>query len=124
MVRSAAVPSEPDVIAPDGSLIGLLAVGESASMVHCTLPAAAVTRAVRHRSVEELWFVIAGSGVLWHGGETVELRRGVSVVIDRGVPFQFRAGHGGLALVIATIPPWPGGDEAEPADGPWAPTVA
>ena len=30
---------------------------------------------------------------------------------------------GGLELVITTMPPWPGPDEATPASGPWAPTV-
>jgi mannose-6-phosphate isomerase-like protein (cupin superfamily) len=115
-------PSEPDVVAPDGSLIGLLAANERGSMVHCTLPPATVTRAVRHRGVAELWFVVTGSGLLWHGGDIVALRRGVSVAIEPGVPFQFRSGHAGLAIVIATMPPWPGADEAEAADGPWPPT--
>ena len=110
-------PDSPDTIAPDGSLIGLLAAGERGSMVHCTLPAAMVTRAVRHRSVEEVWFVLAGSGVLALGDEQLALRRGVSVVIPPRTPFQFRAGQAGLELVIVTMPPWPGADEAEPATG-------
>jgi mannose-6-phosphate isomerase-like protein (cupin superfamily) len=123
MVNSASIPATPDTVAPDGSLIGLLAASERGSMVHCTLAAGAVSRPVQHRTVEELWFVVSGSGVLSLGGETLALRRGVSVAIPTGTAFQFRAGHAGLELVIATIPPWPGADEAEPAAGPWEPTA-
>jgi mannose-6-phosphate isomerase-like protein (cupin superfamily) len=123
MVVTADVPPSPDAVAPDGSSIGLLVVGERGSMVHCTLGRGDVTRAVQHRTVEEMWFVTGGAGHAWIGGETVPLRRGTSVVIPTGTPFQFRAGYGGLELVITTMPPWPGPDEATPASGPWAPTV-
>ena len=123
MVNSVAIPASPDAVAPDGSLIGVLAASERGSMAHCTLAAGAVSRPVRHRTVEELWFVVGGSGVLSLGGEALALRRGVSVAIPTATPFQFRAGHGGLELVIMTMPPWPGGDEAEPAAGPWEPTA-
>jgi mannose-6-phosphate isomerase-like protein (cupin superfamily) len=122
-VNSVAIPDAPDTIAPDGSLIGLLATGERGSMVHCTLPPEAVTRAVRHRSVEEAWLVLGGTGVLALGDERLPLRHGVSVVIPPRTPFQFRAGLRGLELVIVTMPPWPGADEAEPAAGPWLPAV-
>jgi mannose-6-phosphate isomerase-like protein (cupin superfamily) len=123
MVKSVAIPDTPDTIAPDGSLIGLLAAGERGSMIHCTLPPEGVTRAVRHRSVEELWFVLAGSGVLAVGDEQLTLRRGVTVAIPPATVFQFRAGFAGLELVIVTMPPWPGGEEAEPATGPWPPIL-
>ena len=124
MVQIVSVADLPNTVAPDGSLIDVLVAGEGGSMVRCTLPPGATTRAVQHRRVEELWFVARGSGWLWHGGEVVALRRNVSVRIEPSVPFQFQAGHGGLEIVIATMPPWPGADEAEPADGPWTATVA
>src|SRR5215831_9204629 len=117
-VISVSRPDTPDTIAPDGSLIRLLAAGERGSMVHCTLPANVVTRAVRHRSVEEVWYVLGGTGVLAVGDEQLALRRGVSVVVPARTPFQFRAGQAGLEVVIVTMPPWPGADEAEPATGP------
>jgi mannose-6-phosphate isomerase-like protein (cupin superfamily) len=120
---SAELPATPDVVAPDGSDIGLLAVGTRGSMVRATLPSDAVTRAVRHRTVEELWYVEGGSGQIWIGGEVVLLRRGVSVVIPTGTPFQFRSGYAGLGVVTTTMPPWPGDEEGEPAAGPWTPTV-
>jgi mannose-6-phosphate isomerase-like protein (cupin superfamily) len=113
------------VVAPDGSLIDELVVGSRASMVYCTLPAGSVTAAVRHRTVEELWFVVAGAGQLWRhsaaGGSVTELAPGVSVTIETGTAFQFRASDGGdLAILIATIPPWPGADEAKAVEGHWA----
>jgi mannose-6-phosphate isomerase-like protein (cupin superfamily) len=44
----------------------------------------------------------------------------VSLDIPLGTTFQFRStGDEPLAAVGTTMPPWPGDDEAEPADGPW-----
>ena len=50
---------------------------------------------------------------------------GTSLTIPLGTAFQFRADTDGpLAFVAITMPPWPGMDEAAPAQGPWAPTVS
>jgi mannose-6-phosphate isomerase-like protein (cupin superfamily) len=117
-----------DVLAPDGSEIRLLGQVRGGSMVHCTLRPGQVTRAVRHRTVEEAWFCIGGSGQLWRrstegGEEVVDLTPGTAVTIPLGVEFQFRAtGDHPLEIVIATMPPWPGEDEAVAGDGPWQPT--
>ncbi len=99
------------------------------SVAHFTLEAGRTARAVRHRSVEEIWYVLAGSGELWRRQsdreQTVALLPGTCVSIPRGVDFQFRASpHDGVAVVAVTMPPWPGPDEAQPADGPWSPNVA
>ena len=123
MVTAVELPSEPDAVAPDGSSIRLLVTGDRGSMCHAELPAGAVTRAVQHRTVEEIWYVVTGSGQLALGGEIVLLRRGSSVRVPTSTPFQFRAGYGGLGVVITTMPPWPGPEEAVPADGPWTATV-
>jgi mannose-6-phosphate isomerase-like protein (cupin superfamily) len=116
---------EPDVVAPDGSLVRLLAAGEHGSMAHFELPEGQVTRAVRHRSVEELWFVLGGRGTLWlDGAGERELAAGTSLRIPVLTTFQFRSrGPGALTVVGVTMPPWPGEHEAEPADGPWAPQL-
>jgi len=123
MVVHAEVSSSPSVVAPDGSSIDVLVVGERGSMVRCRLGPGEVTRPVRHASVEETWYVLRGTGYVSIDGEAVALRAGVSVVIPTGTPFQFRAGFGGLEVVITTMPPWPGPHAAQPADGPWAPTL-
>ena len=118
----------PDVTAPDGSEVRLLAASERGSMAHFRLSAGATSRAVRHRSVEELWFFTGGKGLMWRQlGEdeaTVAVAAGISVTIPVGAAFQFRAtGDSPLDAVAVTMPPWPGAAEAEPAEGIWQATV-
>ncbi|MDA1297465.1 MAG: hypothetical protein O3B04_05620 [Chloroflexi bacterium] len=108
------LPVEPDALAPDGSEIRLLSVATSGgSMVQCSLVPGKITRPVRHRSVEEMWHCVAGSGALWRSLEGREdllaLTPGVSCSISAGTCFQFRSdGDAPLEIVIATMPPWPG----------------
>ena len=85
----------PDVIAPDGSEVRILAATSRGSMAQFTLPPGAVSKAVAHRSVEEVWLVHpAGTGRMWRklgdAEETVDLRPGVSIAIPVGAHFQFR----------------------------------
>jgi mannose-6-phosphate isomerase-like protein (cupin superfamily) len=115
----------PDAIAPDGSEVRLLGATAGGSMAMFTLPPLAVARAVAHRTVDEIWYVVAGSGRLWRRiGEREDvaaLAPGVSVTIPCGARFQFRNdGEAPLDIVAVTLPPWPGEDEAQPAEGPWA----
>jgi mannose-6-phosphate isomerase-like protein (cupin superfamily) len=124
--------AERDLLAPDGAEIRALAQVSGGSMVHCSLPPGQVTRAVRHRTVEEVWFCVAGSGQVWRKAvslpadqaeEVVDVEPGIALNIPLGVAFQFRAsGSRPLELVIATMPPWPGHDEAVPVDGLWETT--
>ncbi len=111
-----------DLLAPDGSEIRELVRLDRGSMVHCTLHRGAITRAVRHRSIEEVWYCLVGAGELWRSDgvheEIVALRPGVSVTIPCGVSFQFRATQT-LELVITTMPPWPGAGEAMSTEGAW-----
>lgn len=97
-------------------------------MVLCTLRPGAITRPIRHRTVEEMWHVVEGRGRLWRSADgdesIVDLVPGASATIPLGVKFQFRNdGEAPLHVVIATMPPWPGEDEALPASGPWEPSV-
>jgi mannose-6-phosphate isomerase-like protein (cupin superfamily) len=111
-----------DATAPDGSEVRLLAATERGSMAHFRFPAGAVSRAVAHRSVEEVWYFLSGSGRMWRRNtgsvETVAVSAGVSIAISAGTAFQFRAtGDGPLEAVAVTMPPWPGMDEAIPVEG-------
>jgi mannose-6-phosphate isomerase-like protein (cupin superfamily) len=113
-----------DCLAPDGSEIRLLAAAGRGSCVHCTLPPGAVSLAVTHRSVEEIWYVLAGHGQVWRKldsvEETVEVCAGVCLTIPRGAHFQFRnPGEVPLEIVLVTMPPWPGEDEAVRVDDHW-----
>ena len=113
-----------DVLAPDGSEIRLLVQTHRASMVHCTLQPGQVSRAVRHQTVDELWFCVSGRGQVWRKSaeieETLDVERGVALNIPVGVSFQFRAsGAQPLEVVIVTIPPWPGAQEPMLVSVPW-----
>jgi mannose-6-phosphate isomerase-like protein (cupin superfamily) len=117
-----------DVLAPDGSEVRLLAVSGRGSMAHFRLPPGAVSRAVRHASVEELWYFVAGRGRMWRKDETgesvLDVHPGMSLDIPIGTAFQFRAdGDEPLEAVGVTMPPWPGPHEAIFVDGTWPPTA-
>jgi mannose-6-phosphate isomerase-like protein (cupin superfamily) len=52
--------------------------------------------------------------------EVVPLEPGVCLTIPVGTAFQFRtSGPDALEAVAVTMPPWPGDDEAQPAQGRW-----
>ena len=123
-LRHRMLPEEGDVIAPDGSLIRLLVSTGRGSMVHCELPAGATSLAVTHRTVEEVWYVLAGHGELWRRTDDEErvdvLIAGLSCDIPLGTRFQFRnTGHQALQILIVTMPPWPGYDEAVRVPDHW-----
>jgi mannose-6-phosphate isomerase-like protein (cupin superfamily) len=87
------------------------------------------TRAVRHRTVAEIWFFLSGRGEVWRQAdgreETTRVEPGMALSIPLGTDFQFRTlGNEALTFVITTVPPWPGADEAVPVVGPWHPTLA
>ena len=118
-----------DAIAPDGTAVRLLLSLAGGSMAHFELPAGAVSHAVTHQTVEEIWFVVGGRGSIWRlqaGVESIDsLAPGTSLTIPLGTAFQFRADAGAaLAFVAITMPPWPGMDEAQAVAGRWEPTVA
>ena len=128
--RTLALPEHPDVVAPDGSDVRVLLSLAGGSMAHFELAPGRTSSAVRHRSVEEIWFVLSGTGRMWRctpggspdGGleDVTPLHPCICLTIPVGTAFQFRAdGDAPLAAVGVTMPPWPGPDEAEPVDGPW-----
>ena len=120
--------SAPDAIAPDGSQVRLLCGLARGGLALFSLPPGAVAKAVAHRTVEELWFVVAGSGRLWRKLDAeegvTELEPGLSLAIPTGTQFQFRCdGAEPLVVLGATMPPWPGPDEAYFVEGPWSATL-
>jgi mannose-6-phosphate isomerase-like protein (cupin superfamily) len=121
------VDDAPAVTAPDGSTVHVLVRTAGGSMARFTLPPGAVSRAVRHRTVAELWYFVAGSGRMWLCGEAatrwLDVAPGLSVAIPPGTAFQFRTlSDTPLQVVGVTMPPWPGADEAELVPGPWTAT--
>jgi mannose-6-phosphate isomerase-like protein (cupin superfamily) len=120
--------TDPDLLAPDGSRLRVLCRVEGASMVHFELGPHGVSRAVVHRTVDEIWFVLDGRGTIWRefaGRATeTEMLPGLSLTLPAGTRFQFRnAGVETLAVLGVTVPPWPGEGEAVPVGGPWKANV-
>lgn len=118
-----------DYLAPDGSEIRLLVNGEHGGFAHCVLPAGKVSAPVCHRTVEELWYVIEGQGEIWRRRDEDErvdqIRAGDSVSITVGTSFQFRAAASAdLKLLLATMPPWPGPQEAVSVQGKWMSNIS
>ncbi|MDA0261585.1 MAG: cupin domain-containing protein, partial [Proteobacteria bacterium] len=97
------------------------------SLAHCTLAAGRTSKAVQHRTVEAVWYVLSGAGVLWRAVEDLEeelsLRPGIAVTIPGGTRFQFRnPGADALTILLVTTPPWPGEDEAIRVADHWPPS--
>jgi mannose-6-phosphate isomerase-like protein (cupin superfamily) len=122
------LPSTRDAIAPDGSDVRVLLQLRGGGLAHFELPPDATSMAVCHRTVEEIWYVLSGSGEMWRKQnqheEIVGLEPGVSLTIPLGTCFQFRSlGPDPLRVIDVTMPPWPGDHEAFEVPGKWASTV-
>jgi mannose-6-phosphate isomerase-like protein (cupin superfamily) len=122
------IASAPDAIAPDGSEVRVLCQLSRGGLALFSLPPNAVSKAVAHHTVEEVWYIISGNGRMWRKlgdqEQIAELGPGVSLTIPTGTHFQFRCdGHEPLDAIGATMPPWPGENEAFFVDGAWQPTV-
>jgi mannose-6-phosphate isomerase-like protein (cupin superfamily) len=119
------LPAAPDVVAPDGSDVRVLLRTGRGSMAHFELAAGRASDPIRHRTVDEIWFVLSGHGEMWRRQdgreEVVTLEPGVCVSIPLGTHFQFRASDTtALAAVGVAMPPWPGDGEAIAVPGKWA----
>ncbi len=131
---SAAVPPKgraaeaPDYTSPDGAEIRLVLRPEvegtvNHSVCEAVFRAGQVSRAVRHRRVEESWYVLEGEADVWRRpprGEAAvtHIAPGDALDIPPGFGFQVRVtSRGQLRLLCATAPAWPGPDEAIPIRG-------
>lgn len=118
------LPDTPDVIAPDGSEVRLLSATVRGSMAQFRLAPGQVSKAIVHRTVDEVWYVSAGRGRIWRKSGSHEmitqLEPGLSLNIPVGTAFQFRCdGDTSLDIIGVTMPPWPGDGEAQFVDGVW-----
>ena len=106
------LPDEPDTVAPDGSEVRVLSLLPSASSAHFRLPPGEVSKAGRHRTVSEVWYVVSGAGEMWrcdgNREEVVGLEPGTCLTIPVGTSFQFRSAPDTEVCAFGvTIPPWP-----------------
>jgi mannose-6-phosphate isomerase-like protein (cupin superfamily) len=98
------------------------------SFAHFELAPGRTSRAVKHKTIEEIWFIIGGAGQMWRKQndleEIVDVSAGVCLTIPPGCHFQFRSfGYQPLVVLVITMPPWSGDDEAYPVEGKWNSTV-
>ncbi len=117
-----------DVIALDGSEVRVLCGLSRGALSMFSLGSGAVARAVAHRTIEEVWYFVAGRGRMWRKlgdqEEITEVSPGVSICIPTGTHFQFRCdGPETLTAIAAVMPPWPGEGEVYAVAGVWMPTV-
>lgn len=117
-----ALPVRPSAVAPDGSDVRVLLGLRGGGMAHFELAPGRTSRAVRHRTVEEIWFLLGGHGEMWRRQgdheEIVPIGAGTCLTIPSGTEFQFRtSGPEPVSIVAVTMPPWPGDDEAVLVDG-------
>ncbi|MBG1231754.1 cupin domain-containing protein [Aestuariivirga litoralis] len=119
------ISEERDDVAPDGMDVRILAAGAKGSMAHFELAPGETSKAMMHKTVEELWFITAGEGELWRKlgdeEEITEVHPGMSFCIPVGTHFQLHNvdDEEPLEAVAVTMPPWPGADEAVPVPGKW-----
>jgi mannose-6-phosphate isomerase-like protein (cupin superfamily) len=121
----------PDYISPDGAEIRLILRPDVEgvryhSVSEAVMKPGQISRPMRHRRVEESWYVLEGEGEVWRcppgvppaSVSTVHMGPGDALVIPPGFGFQVRAGVGGpLRMLCSTAPPWPGPEEAVPVEG-------
>jgi mannose-6-phosphate isomerase-like protein (cupin superfamily) len=125
--RTLRLPAVRTETAPDGSEVRkLLALG-GGGMARFDLAPGKTSRAVAHRTVDEIWLFVAGRGEMWRRRgdqeEVVAVGTDVCVTIPAGTHFQFRSlGEAALVAIGVTMPPWPGEGEAVPVLGRWKPS--
>jgi mannose-6-phosphate isomerase-like protein (cupin superfamily) len=121
--------AEPDAVAPDGSDVRILLGLKAGGMAHFELAPGKTSKAVTHRTVEEIWYFLHGQGQMWRRQEDhteiVDVYPGLCLTIPQGTHFQFRSfGHEALSAIGVTMPPWPGDGEAIVVDGEWESTFS
>lgn len=113
LVRAPPAAGDPAIPALDGGRGGV---------ARFTLPPRAVSRAVAHRTFEEVRCFVSGRGRMWRrlgcDEEIVGIGPGTSLATPIGTRFQFRSDSDEpLSVIGATMSPWPGEGEPTPSAG-------
>jgi mannose-6-phosphate isomerase-like protein (cupin superfamily) len=128
-MKTTTLPEKPDKKSPAGSDVRFIMDGTTGGMIHSTVPAYQINKAVVHATVSEFWYVLEGHGEIWRddGAENsvTTLVPGTSIDIPQGTSFQYRnVSNDDLKFICITMPPWPNDAEAIYVDGgKWKPTI-
>ena len=76
------------------------------SLAEATLRPGQATERHYHRESEEIYFLLAGGGLMEIDGETTEVGPGDAVLIPPGARHTLRAGPGGARLLCCCSPPY------------------
>jgi mannose-6-phosphate isomerase-like protein (cupin superfamily) len=117
--------------AQDGSDVRLLLdVSDYGGMAHFEIGPGQTSRAIKHATVHEIWYFLAGRGEMWRRSQNTEqivpVEPGVCITIPQGTEFQFRSyGYSPLTALGLTIPSWPkdSSKEVQMVEGKWEPTL-
>lgn len=113
----------PDATAPDGAEIRVL-IDRPQGATRLSLAEASVkpgerTACVSHRTIEEIWYIVRGTGVFHRlsldGGEeqAVKVAPGDALLVPTGYRFWVEnTGPTDLVFLCCDTPPWPGAGEA------------
>ena len=114
-------------IAPNGSDVRILLKQKGGSMAHFELPPGKTSKAVTHKTIDEIWYFISGRGEMWRRQnniqEPVSVEPGVCLTIPNGTHFQFRSFDYFPLKMIVSMPPWPGPDDSIEVKGIWEPDL-
>jgi mannose-6-phosphate isomerase-like protein (cupin superfamily) len=77
------------------------------SLAEATVPVGGATTAHYHRTIEELYYIVAGTGTMRVGEEERGVRRGDCIVIPPGAEHKLsNAGAEPLVLLCCCAPPY------------------
>jgi len=86
------LPVAPDASAPDLSEVRILLGLKGGGMAHFELSPGSTSKAVAHKTVEEIWYFLTGRGEMWRKKNNIEeivpVDPGVCITIPEGTHFH------------------------------------
>jgi mannose-6-phosphate isomerase-like protein (cupin superfamily) len=79
---------------------------EKQSLAEASLPPGGATERHHHKILEEIYFILEGSGTMELDGETRLVEPGDAILIPPGAPHQITAGTAPLRFLCCCAPPY------------------
>jgi mannose-6-phosphate isomerase-like protein (cupin superfamily) len=128
-MKTITLAAKADKKSPAGADVRFIMSSDTGGMIHSTVPAMQINKAVVHSSVNEIWYILEGQGEIWRSdgkqSQVTTLEPGTSIDIPVGTTFQYRnVSDKDFKFICVTMPPWPGEQECTYVEGHWQPTIA